>query len=65
MSRADCDSLVALLCEVLSTRAGEKLTPEVITERARNAAMALVGEYEMRPRVYPPSDVEWNDDRIS
>ena len=41
-------ALVDLLCQILSVRAGEVLTPDVVVERARNAAQALMGEYHMK-----------------
>lgn len=45
----DGEALVTLLCQALSVREGETLTPELIVERARNAAASLLGAYRMEP----------------
>lgn len=44
------ETLVADIIESLSVRAGEVLTPDVIEERARNIAAALLGKYEIKER---------------
>jgi hypothetical protein len=49
LSQSELDALAALLAESLSARAGEVLTPDVIDERARNAAQLVSVAYRMRP----------------
>ena len=44
------ETLMNVICNVLSVREGETLTPELINERARNAAAAIMCAYEMRAR---------------
>lgn len=49
LNQPQLDALADLLSESLRARSGEPLTPEVIDERARNAAQLLSVCYEMRP----------------